>query len=44
MKKTPEKLAYIEEMLDTYGLDKFRTAVLLSYPAGCDSVQLSSAH
>ena len=24
--KTPEKLAYIEEMLDTYGLDKFRTA------------------
>ena len=23
--KTPEKLAYIEEMLDTYGLDKFRT-------------------
>ena len=24
--KTPEKLAYIEEMIDTYGLDKFRTA------------------
>ena len=24
--KTPEKLAYIEEMLDTYGLNKFRTA------------------
>ena len=24
--KTPEKLAYIEKMLDTYGLDKFRTA------------------
>ena len=24
--KTPEKLACIEEMLDTYGLDKFRTA------------------
>ena len=24
--KTPEKLTYIEEMLDTYGLDKFRTA------------------
>ena len=24
--KAPEKLAYIEEMIDTYGLDKFRTA------------------
>ena len=30
--KTPEKLAYIEKMLDTYGLDKFRTARLSLKP------------
>ena len=41
--QTPEKLAYIEEMLKTYGLDKFRNAHPSQRPAVCAREQHLSA-